>query len=250
MGVDFIEAEKRLRKIISNSTFTFNGKKYKAGKVYKPQKQGPGGETKTDAYFIAKNLDDNTKEEFKISYKKESYSFIENKLTEKNAPSLYGKNWSNIINKHNLIHLAVIERHGKNNDIAYGFIKDFNLKSGAVGSSVGHDAHNIIIAGTNERDMNEVLKEINKTQGCIVIIDKLKIIAKVNLPIAGLLSDKRAKIVALETKNFKKHWKNYRCSIPYMGFNLLPLSVIPEFRLTNKGLIDVNNMKIIPLFEK
>ena len=97
MGADFIEAEKRLRKIISNSTFTFNGKKYKAGKAYKPQKQGLGGETKTDAYFIAKNLDDNTKEEFKISYKKESYSFIENKLTEKNAPSLYGKNWSNVI---------------------------------------------------------------------------------------------------------------------------------------------------------
>lgn len=99
MGADFIEAEKRLRKIISNSTFTFNGKKYKAGNVYKPQKQGSGGETKTDAYFIAKNLDDNTKEEFKISYKKESYSFIENKLTEKNAPSLYGKNWSNVIKK-------------------------------------------------------------------------------------------------------------------------------------------------------
>ena len=99
MGADFIEAEKRLRKIISNSTFTFNGKKYKAGKVYKPQKQGSGGETKTDAYFIAKNLDDNIKEEFKISYKKTSFSFIENKLTEKNAPSLYGKNWSNVIKK-------------------------------------------------------------------------------------------------------------------------------------------------------
>ena len=49
---------------------------------------------------------------------------------------------------------------------------------------------------------------------------------------------------------FKKHWKNYGCTIPYMGFNLLPLSVIPEFRLTNKGLIDVNKMEIITLFEK
>ena len=99
MGADFIEAEKRLRKIISDSTFTFNGKKYKAGKVYKPQKQGSGGETKTDAYFIAKNLVNNTKEEFKISYKKTSFSFIENKLPKKNAPSVYGENWSNKIKK-------------------------------------------------------------------------------------------------------------------------------------------------------
>ena len=99
MGADFIEAEKRLRKIISNSTFTFNGKKYKAGKAYKPQKQGSGGETKTDAYFIAKNLVNNTNEEFKISYKKTTFSFVENKLPKKNAPGVYGKNWSNEIKK-------------------------------------------------------------------------------------------------------------------------------------------------------
>ena len=98
--------------------------------------------------------------------------------------------------------------------------------------------------------MQFALNEIIKTQGCIIIVDKEKIISKVDLPIAGLLSDKRANIVAKETRDFKKHWKNYGCTIPYMGFNLLPLSVIPEFRLTNKGLIDVNKMEIIPLFEK
>ena len=85
--------------------------------------------------------------------------------------------------------------------------KDFNLKSGAVGSSVGHDAHNIIIAGTNEEDMQLALEEINKSQGCIIIVDQGKIISKVELPIAGLLSDKRANIVAKETREFKKYWK-------------------------------------------
>ncbi len=158
-------------------------------------------------------------------------------------------NWRDILKKYNLTHLAVIERYGKTSEIAHGFIKDFNLKSGAVGSSVGHDAHNIIIAGTNENDMKLVLEEINKSQGCIIIVDNGKIISKVDLPIAGLLSDKRATLVAQETKEFKKYWKEYNCSIPYMGFNLLPLSVIPEFRITNKGLVDVNKMKIIPLFE-
>ena len=157
--------------------------------------------------------------------------------------------WSNIMKENNLTHLAVIERYKKTKKVAHGFIKDFNLKSGSVGSSVGHDAHNIIIAGTNENDMNIALDEINRTQGCIVIVDKGKIISKVDLPIAGLLSDKRAGIIALETKKFKETWKKYKCSIPYMGFNLLPLSVIPEFRLTNKGLVNVNNMKLVPLFE-
>ena len=157
--------------------------------------------------------------------------------------------WSEIIEEQNLTHLSVIERYGKTNEISYGFIKDFNLKSGAVGSSVGHDAHNVIIAVTNEDDMIFALEEIKKSQGCIIIVDNKKIISKVDLPIAGLLSDKRASNVAEETKNFKKNWDEYKCTIPYMGFNLLPLSVIPEFRLTNKGLIDVNNMKIIPLFE-
>ena len=111
------------------------------------------------------------------------------------------------MSKFNLTHLVVIERYNKTKEIAYGFIKDFNLKSGAVGSSVGHDAHNIIIAGTNEEDMQLALKEIIKTQGCIIIVDKGKIISKVNLPIAGLLSDKRASVVAKETRDFKRYWK-------------------------------------------
>ena len=105
--------------------------------------------------------------------------------------------------------MAVVERYGKSNEIAYGFIKDFNLKSGAVGSSVGHDAHNIIIAGKNEEDMKMALDEIENSQGCIIIVDNKKIISKVNLPIAGLLSDKRANEVAKETGEFKKYWNDY-----------------------------------------
>ena len=92
---DFIDAEKRLREIISNSKFTFNGKNYMAEKAYKPQSQGSGGETKTDAFFYATNLETKKKETFKISYKKPTYSFAQNKLTETSAFALYGDNWSN-----------------------------------------------------------------------------------------------------------------------------------------------------------
>ena len=159
------------------------------------------------------------------------------------------KNWNQILKDNNLCHLCVIERHGKNKEYAHGFIKNFNLKSGAVASSVGHDAHNIIVAGLDIKSMEIAVNSIKKFQGGIVIVKNYEIIAKVELPIAGLLSDKRATEVAQENKLFKEKWIKSGCVLPYMGFNLLPLSVIPNLRLTNKGLIDVNNMKIIPLFE-
>ena len=66
-----------------------------------------------------------------------------------------------------------------------------------------------------------------------------RVLARVALPIAGLLSDQRAPVVAQETTALKRAWTKLRCKVPYMGFNLLPLSVIPDFRLTDKGLVDV-----------
>ena len=157
--------------------------------------------------------------------------------------------WKTFLHDNNLCHLCVVERHGHNGEYAHGFLKNFNLKHGAVASSVGHDAHNIIVAGMNESDMKFAIDKITETQGGIVIVNNGTLIAKVELPIAGLVSDKRANIVAEENKILKDEWKNAGCTLPYMGFNLLPLSVIPNFRITNKGLVDVNTMKLIPLFE-
>ncbi len=157
--------------------------------------------------------------------------------------------WLQILKTNNLCHLCVIERHNKKGDYAHGFLKDFNLSSGAVASSVGHDAHNIIVAGLNAEDMEFAVNRIKETQGGIVIVDNQKLIAEVKLPIAGLLSDKKASEVAIENEIFKKKWIDAGCTLPYMGFNLLPLSVIPNFRITNKGLVDVNSMLIEPLFE-
>ena len=164
---------------------------------------------------------------------------IENKL----------HSWNDVLQIYNLCHVCVIERHRKNGEFAHGFIKNFNLKEGAVASSVGHDAHNIIVAGLNEKDMRFATEIINDYQGGVVIVNNGKIISSLKLPIAGLLSDKKANEVAKENKLFKDHWIKSGCTLPFMGFNLLSLSVIPNFRITNKGLVDVNSMKIIPLFE-
>jgi adenine deaminase len=76
-----------------------------------------------------------------------------------------------------------------------------------------------------------------------------RVLACVALRVAGLLSDKRAPVVAKEATALKRAWAKLGCKVPYMGFNLLPLSVIPDFRLTDKGLVDVKAMKLVRLFE-
>ena len=158
--------------------------------------------------------------------------------------------WAETLTAHGLTHVAVIERHGKSDgNIAHGFLHDFGLKAGAVASSVGHDSHNIIVAGTNEADMRLAVETIQKHQGGIAVVENGEIKAFVALPVAGLISDKRVFEVAEETRILKAAWEAAGCAIPYMGFNLIPLSVIPEIRITDKGLVTVPQMEIVPPFE-
>lgn len=160
------------------------------------------------------------------------------------------KDWPSLFARYGLCFVTVVERHGKSaGNVAYGLLKDFGLKRGAVASSVGHDSHNIIIAGTNEADMQLAIAAIKQHQGGVSVVADGKVKAFVPLPIAGLLSDKRVTEVAEEVKVLKKEWAEAGCTIPYMGFNLIPLSVIPEIRITDKGLVLVPQMELAPLFE-
>jgi adenine deaminase len=159
------------------------------------------------------------------------------------------ESWPSLFARENLCFLTVVERHGKTGGLAHGLLKNFGLRDGAVASSVGHDAHNIVIAGTNEADMRACLHYIGKSRGGICVVRDEKVLAAVDLPIAGLLSDARAGEVAAKMTVFKQVWNQIGCQLPYMGFNLLPLSVIPEIRLTDKGLVLCPEMKLVPLFE-
>ena len=158
--------------------------------------------------------------------------------------------WAEQFAKHDLCFLTVVERHGKNGGVAHGLLRDFGLRDGAVASSVGHDAHNIVIAGKNERDMARALATVKKLRGGVCAVRRGRVLASVALPVAGLLSDKRAPVVAKQTTALKRAWAVLGCKVPYMGFNLLPLSVIPDFRLTDKGLVDVKAMKLVTLFTR
>jgi adenine deaminase len=163
---------------------------------------------------------------------------------------LRAPSWDRLLRKHRLNFVTVVERHGLGGGAAHGLLKDFGLREGAVGSSVGHDAHNILLAGTNERDMQAALTAIKAMRGGVCVVRNGRVVARVALPVAGLISDKRAPAVARETSRLKRAWRAAGCRLPYMGFNLIPLSVIPEIRITNKGIVLVPEMKILRLFER
>jgi adenine deaminase len=93
------------------------------------------------------------------------------------------------------------------------------------------------------------LATVKKLRGGVCVVRDGKVLAQVALPVAGLISDLRATAVAKETTKLKQAWLAAGCTLPYMGFNLIPLSVIPEIRITDKGLVTVPGMQQVPLFE-
>ncbi len=159
------------------------------------------------------------------------------------------ESWGEHLAAHSLCFVSVVERHAQSGEVAHGLLKDFGLTSGAVASSVGHDAHNLIVAGVSEADMQLAVRTIREHQGGVAVVDAGEVKAFIALPIAGLLSDKRGSVVAEEAARLKEAWTAAGCTLPYMGFNLIPLSVIPELRLTDKGLVTVPGMERLPLVE-
>ncbi len=157
--------------------------------------------------------------------------------------------WDAHLDRYGLCFVSVLERHGHGGAVAHGLLRGFGLREGAVASSVGHDAHNLIVAGRGEADMRLAVETIRAAGGGVVVVAGGVVRAMVALPVAGLLSDLRGPEVAALTTALKQAWRAAGCTLPYMGFNLIPLSVIPAIRLTDKGLVTVPGMQQVPLFE-
>jgi len=144
-----------------------------------------------------------------------------------------------------ILPIAVVERYGKGN-IGRGFVRGFNLKEGAIGQSIAHDAHNIILAGTNFEDMALCANKIRELQGGIAIA-RGKIINYLHLPFAGILSTESAKSVDEKLKEMHRAAKMLGCTLasPFIQLSFLSLPVIPSLKITDKGLVDVDARKII-----
>lgn len=152
--------------------------------------------------------------------------------------------------ENDILKIAVIERHKATGNIGLGFVKGFGLKSGAIASTVAHDSHNMIVIGTNDDDMYYAAVELVKSQGGKIIVENGKTLSHLALPVAGLMSDKPAEEVMEKITELEDAAKKIGCKIadPFMSMAFLSLSVIPEIKITDKGLIDVNKFEVTELF--
>lgn len=157
---------------------------------------------------------------------------------------------SNIDN--DTLKICVIERHRATGNIGKGFVKGFNLKCGAIASTVAHDSHNMIVIGTNDADMYAAAVALIKCKGGKVVVKDGEIISELPLPIAGLMSDRDFDYVVNKCEELNKTAHSIGCKIedPFMTMGFLSLPVIPELKVTDKGVFDTNKFDFIDIFEK
>ena len=150
-----------------------------------------------------------------------------------------------------LAKVAVVERHHKTGNIGLGFVRGFGFKAGALASTVAHDSHNLIVIGVNDEDMAFAANKLIDIGGGMIIVKNKNVLGLVELPVAGLMSLDKAEIVAEKVKGLSKAWNQIAREMisPFMTISLLSLSVLPEIRVTDKGVIDTINFKKIPLIE-
>jgi len=151
--------------------------------------------------------------------------------------------------KLNVAKVAVIERHKRTGNIALGFVSGFGMKQGAVASSVAHDSHNLIVVGMNDNDMATAVNKLAEIGGGILAVKNGKIIGMVELPIAGLMSSQPIEKVCEQVKELDEAWTRLGCTMvsPFMTMSLLALPVLPEIRITDKGLVDTQKFKFVSL---
>jgi adenine deaminase len=143
-----------------------------------------------------------------------------------------------------------VERHKGTGRIGKGFVKGFGLKRGALASSVAHDSHNIIIVGTTDGDMHTALEAVVQMGGGLAVVSENKVLASLALPIAGLMSLEPIQLVRDQLESLVGIAHDMGCALkePFMTLSFLALPVIPELKLTDFGLIDVNKFEVVPLF--
>jgi adenine deaminase len=152
-----------------------------------------------------------------------------------------------------LAKIALVERHQATGEVQVGFVQGFGFTEPcAIASTVAHDSHHMIVVGTDEQSMAEAANELGRVGGGQVVIRQGEVIALVELPIAGLMSNERAEIVAQKAEGILEGFRQCGCTLnnANMQLSLLALVVIPELRISDKGLVDVTKFELIPLVEE
>jgi adenine deaminase len=152
-------------------------------------------------------------------------------------------------NGRDLAKIAVVERHLATGRIGVGFVSGSGLARGALASSVSHDAHNLIVVGMADSDMAFAVGRLAETGGGIVAVEDGRILAECPLPVAGLLSDAPLADVIAQSRacNEAAHALGWTGATPFLTLSFLGLSVIPQLKITDRGLVDVDRFALVPL---
>lgn len=149
-----------------------------------------------------------------------------------------------------LAKIALVERHKGTGEVQVALVHGFGFNvSCAVGTTVAHDSHHMIVVGTNEEDMAMAANELGRVQGGQIVVSEGRVRGLVELPIAGLMSNERAEVVAEKTETVLQGFRDCGCQLnnANMQLSLLALVVIPDLRISDKGLVDVNQFAFVPV---
>ena len=149
-----------------------------------------------------------------------------------------------------LLKLSVVERHRGSGNIGLALVHGFGLIEGAIASSVAHDSHNVIVAGVNDEEICRAVEVVRDMGGGLAVVRGGDTLAKVPLEIGGLMSTQPLEPLVKSIALVKKAVSRLGCRLeePFMALSFLALPVIPELKLTDRGLVDVKCFEIVPLF--
>ena len=151
--------------------------------------------------------------------------------------------------RQDVLKVAVFERHHRTGTVGKGFTKGFGIGHGALAQTVAHDAHNLLVVGSNDEDMALAANTLIACGGGLVAVRDGKVLSVVELPIAGLMSDKPIEEMCQTIEKMEQPWVEMGSSLPspFMTMALIPLACLPETRLTNRGLVDCRTFRFIDL---
>jgi adenine deaminase len=172
-------------------------------------------------------------------------------LTRQRFETLKSENgWVKPDIERDILKLAVVERHRATGNIGLGLVMGFGLHAGALASSVAHDSHNLIAVGVSDQEIWQCLEEVKEMGGGMAVVNDGKVLARVPLEVAGLMSRKPLKELTKQWDVANRAASSLGCTIPepFMSLSFLALPVIPELKLTDLGLVDVGQFRLVPLF--
>lgn len=145
--------------------------------------------------------------------------------------------------------IAVVERHNNTGNVFVGLFKDYGIQRGAIGISIAHDSHNLIVTGTNDADMAIVIEKLKQQDGGVVLVNNGEVISRMALPVGGLMSNLSGEEVAAEQTKVNKAAREVLGISddvdPIMTLGFMSLAVIPTLKITDMGLVDVTKFEFV-----